>query len=124
MSSLRILHIASFALALSLWTWALLSRNPVPEVVRTEIGIDWQFIFSKLLHACGYAFLTVLGGSLTTTRQGLAIVIGGMALHGALSELGQATMDLGRHGCIRDVLIDWAGIGIGSIVLLKWKSRN
>ena len=28
-------------------------------------------------------------------------------------------MDLGRHGSIRDVLIDWAGIAIGAIILAK-----
>ena len=40
-----------------------------------------------------------------------------LILHGVLSEVGQATMDLGRHGRVRDVVIDWAGVGVGALLL-------
>jgi len=29
-------------------------------------------------------------------------------------------MAVGRHGCVRDVLIDWAGIGLGLLTLYLW----
>ena len=119
-SLLRILQIVGFEAALAIWSWALLSPNPVPETVRKEIGLDWQFVLSKLLHASGYTFLTLLGGSLARTTRGRWIIIALIAAHGAASEIGQATMDLGRHGSIRDVLIDWAGIAIGAMLLMGW----
>ena len=118
----RKLHIAAFAFALSLWTWALLDPNPVPEPIRSELDIDWQFILSKFLHGGGYAFLTVLGGTLV--KRGRWAFIAGMALHGAATEVLQATMELGRHGCIRDVLIDWAGILAGTLFLYLWPARQ
>lgn len=114
---LRTLHALAFLVAFSVWTWALLVENPVPEKLRGELGIDWEFILGKCLHGGAYAFLTVLGGLWPKSRRGQWFVIGLLAFHGMLTEILQATMELGRHGCVRDVLVDWAGIVVGIVVL-------
>lgn len=99
------------------WTWALLSPNPVPESLRKELSFDWEFLLSKSLHAGMYTFLTVLGGTLARSWVGRIVVILFMLGHGIGTEIGQAVMGLGRHGCVRDGLIDIAGVIFGSIAL-------
>jgi len=123
MSFFRFLHIAAFVILLASWTWALLSPNPVPEPIRESLGIDWQFLLSKLLHASGYTTLTVLGGTLTKPGRPRRAMVAFLALHAIGSEVAQATMDLGRHGCIRDVLIDGVGIAAG-VVMLRWRDSR
>lgn len=113
----RSLHALAFATLLLVWTWALLSPNPVPESLRKELSLDWEFVVSKALHAGMYTFLTVLGGTLARSWQGRMAVILFLVGHGVGTEIGQAVMGLGRHGCVRDGLIDIAGVAFGTIAL-------
>ena len=119
--TMHALHRTLFALALLAWTWALVSPNPVPEAVKKELPADWEFVLAKCLHAGAYAFLAVLGG--TMLRSGRWRLAGLMALHGVGTEVAQWAMHVGRHGCVRDVLIDWAGIAAG-LAALKWWNRE
>src|SRR3954469_23039826 len=107
------LPFAVFLLFFGLWTWKLLEPSPIPEAIGEEIPADLKFILSKLLHASAYAFLTVLVAWLPVRRQYFWTAVGVLALHGCLTEYLQYAMDVGRHGCVRDVLIDWAGIALG-----------
>lgn len=105
-----------FLAFLGLWTWKLLEPNPVPETVVEEIPTDLKYILAKSLHAGAYAFLTVLAAFLPIRRPFFWMVIATLAIHGAGTEIGQ-TFVTNRHGSLRDVFIDWAGIGLGLLVL-------
>ncbi len=102
----------AFAILLALWTWKLLQPYPVPESVAQELTEDDSFVLAKLLHASAYAFLTVLAALLPFRRHYFWIMVGLLALHGVGTEIGQTYVP-SRHGCIRDVLIDWGGIALG-----------
>jgi VanZ family protein len=102
----------AFLVLLGLWTWKLLEPQPVPEAVSQELGIDLQFALAKTLHAGAYAFLTVLAGLLPFRRPYFWALAAALALHGVGTEIGQTYVP-NRHGCVRDVLIDWAGIAAG-----------
>lgn len=105
-----------FAALLGLWTWKLLEPNPVPESLHEEIPTDLKFIAAKVLHAGAYAFLTVLAAYLPVRRPYFWAVVAVLAGHGAATEFGQ-TLVPNRHGTVRDVVIDWAGIGLGLLAL-------
>ena len=48
-----------FFVSLILWTIGLLV--PIPNESAEVLGGDWnKFIFAKSLHACAYAYLTIL----------------------------------------------------------------
>jgi VanZ family protein len=108
---------AVFFALLGLWTWKLLERNPVPEVVGEEIPTDLRYVVSKLAHAGAYAFFTVLAAWLPLTRRGFRWVVVLLVLHGAASEVLQHVMGWGRTGKFTDVLIDCVGIGLGLLTL-------
>src|SRR5262245_34355137 len=110
---------AVFLLLLGVWTWKLLEPSPVPERVTEEIPTDLKFIFAKILHAGAYAVLTVLAAWLPVRRPYFWLVVATLALHGVGTEIGQHAMAVGRHGCVQDVLIDWAGIGLGLLALAR-----
>lgn len=114
---------AVFVLFLGLWTYELLAENPVPESVSRVIPVEWRFWLAKGLHVAAYAFLTVLAGLLPVPRLYFWVVVGGLALHGILTEVGQ-TFVAGRHGSLRDVLLDWAGLGLGVLVWLALPARR
>lgn len=101
-----------FALVLGAWTWELLAENPVPPEISELIPNEWKFWLAKGLHVVGYAVLAVLAAVLPVPRLYFWLVIGFLALHGLATEVGQ-TFVTGRHGSVRDVLLDWAGIGLG-----------
>jgi VanZ family protein len=101
-----------FLVFLGLWTWKLLEPNPVPEVVSEHLKGDSRFFAAKALHAGAYAFLTVLAVALPLKRYWRWFFVGLLALHGVATEIGQ-TFVPGRTGSVRDVLIDWAGVGAG-----------
>lgn len=109
-------HAAVLAAFLGLWTWKLLVPNPVPESVTDELSaflpLDWKFWAAKSLHVGGYAFLTVLAVTLPVPRRWAWRLAALLALHGAGTEIGQ-TFVPGRYGCVRDVVIDCVGVGIG-----------
>ncbi len=102
-------RVALFAVVLGLWTWKLLEPNPVPP--RLALG-DWQFWAAKALHVGAYAFLAVFAATLPVARRWRWYLVGLLALHGAATEIGQ-TFVPNRSGSVRDVLIDWCGIGLG-----------
>jgi VanZ family protein len=110
-----------FVLFLALWTWKLLEPQPVPESLRGELGVDWAFFLAKTLHGGAYAFLMVLGAFAFPRHQWW--VFGFLLLHGVGSEIGQ-TFVPNRHGCVRDVLIDWAGIAGGCVVMWRATRRK
>ena len=106
------LRIVLFLLLLGLWTWKLLEPSPIPEQVDDAIPIDLKFILAKMTHAGTYAFLTVLAAFLPVRRLYFWMVVVALAVHGVGTEIGQTYVP-NRHGSARDVLIDWAGIGLG-----------
>jgi hypothetical protein len=106
----------AFLLFLALWTWKLLEPQPVPEVIRGGLGVDWAFFLAKTLHGGAYAFLMVLGAAAFPYRVWWVVAL--LAWHGVLTEFGQ-TFVPNRFGSVRDVLIDWGGIA-GGLVALRW----
>ena len=107
-----IIPITAFVILLGLWTWKLLQSRPLPEAVEGELSIDMMFWLAKSLHACAYAFLTVLAAFLPIRRTFFWAVVVTLALHGVGTEIGQTYVP-NRHGCVRDVIIDWTGIALG-----------
>jgi VanZ family protein len=110
-----------FLFFLGLWTWELLAENPVPDSVRAAIPDGWTFYLAKGLHVAAYAFLTLLAGLLPVPRWVLGLVVAGLLLHGVATEVGQ-TFTNNRQGSVRDVLLDWAGVGVGLLGLTMWWS--
>jgi hypothetical protein len=112
--------------ALLIWAWLLVKPAPFPEINRTlsSWGEFLPLLAAKALHVTVYAGLTAVG--LVATR-GRRWVMGVMAAHAVVTELGQyygnLWFDTGRGGCVRDVLIDWAGVGIGR-VMGKWVKKK
>jgi len=109
----------TFAVALAVWTWKLLEPNPVPAPIRDLLGFwDWlPFLAAKALHVSGYAFLTITG-QLAVVRRHRLTVAALLIAHGVATEIGQTYVP-NRHGCIRDVLIDAAGVAAGTLLLLR-----
>jgi VanZ family protein len=110
-----------FLTFLGLWTWKLLEPLPVPESIERQIPIDLKFWLAKSLHAGAYAFLTVLATFLPVRRPYFWLAIGVLLLHGVGTEIGQTYIP-SRHGCVRDVIIDWVGISLGLVVLWVWEA--
>lgn len=113
--SWRLLHFLLFLLFLGLWTWKLLEPNPVPEALAEQLKGDLKLIAGKGLHACAYAFLTVLAVTLPLPQYWRWYFVGLLALHGIATEIGQ-TFVPNRTGRVYDVLIDWSGIAVGVLV--------
>jgi hypothetical protein len=114
-----------FAVLLVVWSWLLVRRNEIPESFLG--GYSWFdremaiFIISKFVHLGVYAFFALFGGLLPLTTRGRVVLWVCLALHGIASEIGQmignAYFQTNRHGCIRDMLIDSAGIGLGAVAV-------
>jgi VanZ family protein len=102
----------TFIILLGLWTWKLLEPRPIPEAIEGELTVDSMFWLAKSLHACAYGFLTVLAAFLPIRRTYFWAVVVTLAMHGIGTEIGQ-TFIPSRNGCVRDVIIDWTGIGLG-----------
>jgi VanZ family protein len=115
-----IVPFAVFLIFLGLWTWKLLEPHPIPEAVDQQLSDDLKFAFAKSLHACAYAFLTVLAAFLPIQRSYFWGVVVFLALHGVGTEIAQTYIP-SRNGCVRDVIIDWVGVGLG--VLFLWGCR-
>jgi hypothetical protein len=123
----RASHLLVFLGLLAVWTYLLLKPNPVPESLLD--GVAWFdkemlfFLLSKTLHLGSYAFMAVLGGSLVPAGRRRTVILAALVLHGAATEFGQWVgnkyFETNRHGCVRDVLIDTAGIAAGAIVLRR-----
>jgi VanZ family protein len=115
------LHLGVLLVFLSLWTWKLLEPHPVPDAVVEQLG-DLKLLAAKSLHACAYAFLAVLAVSLPVPSYWRWYLAGLLAFHGVATEIGQ-TFVPGRTGSVRDVLIDWTGVGAGLLVWRKIRHR-
>lgn len=107
-----------FVAALGVWTWELLAENPVPESVHRLIPDGWHFWLAKGLHVVAYAFLTVLAATLPLERVYFWMVVSLLVLHGIATEVGQNYV-AGRTGSLRDVLLDWAGVA-GGVLVVWW----
>lgn len=118
MSRTATVAVVLFPTLLGLWTWRLLVPDPVPRAVSDEVPADWLFLASKAAHLGAYAGLTMLAAGLPIGRNGFRLVVAGLALHGAATEIGQ-TFVPNRVGSGRDVLIDWAGIGLGLLTVRR-----
>jgi hypothetical protein len=116
-----VLPFAVFLLFLGLWTWKLLEPDPVPVRVGEGISAGKKFLLSKALHLGGYAFLTVLAAALPVRRPYFRATVAVLALHGGLTEYLQHAMAVGRTGKVSDVVIDWAGVGFGLLLLRAWR---
>lgn len=102
------------------WSTALLLPVPVKpgEGLRDP---DLLFLFSKSLHVLAYAFFAGLTGWLRPAGRQRWLLIGLLAAHGAATEFLQWYFpELGRYGCVRDVLLDWLGIALGVAVTWNW----
>ncbi|HEV3440684.1 MAG TPA: VanZ family protein [Gemmata sp.] len=109
---------AVFLIFLGLWTWKLLEPHPIPETITQYLPLELKFWLAKSLHAGAYAFLTVLAAFLPIRRPYFWMVVAVLLLHGVGTEIGQTYIP-SRHGCVRDVVIDWIGIGVGLVCLWK-----
>lgn len=120
-----------FAALLVVWSWLLVKPEPVPEsLIGDGFGFDREtlhFFLAKTLHLSVYAFFALFGGLIARTPVGRRWVWTGLVAHGILSEIAQmigaAHFDTGRHGCVRDMLIDSAGIAAGAVVV-SWVRRR
>ncbi|MBA4064604.1 MAG: hypothetical protein C0501_13000 [Isosphaera sp.] len=107
-----VLPFVVFFLFLGLWTWKLLHPVPVPEEVGRAIPGHLKFAFAKGLHVGAYAFLTVLTAFLPVRRPYFWVAVLTLVVHGAGTEVGQLYVP-NRHGSVRDVVLNWAGILVG-----------
>lgn len=123
----RVAHFLVFALGLGLWTWKLLEPKPFPDELAAGLGAflpsDWKFWAAKSLHVAGYALLTLAAVTLPVPRRWKWCLAALLALHGGATEFGQ-TFVPGRHGCLRDVIIDCVGIGLGAVVWRLFHKRD
>jgi VanZ family protein len=113
------LHVAAFVFCFVCWTIALLVPVPHKEAEVVIGGADSQFWFGKTLHVCAYAFLTVLGGSITLTRTQRWFILALMSFHGFATEFFQQFVP-GRTAAWRDVGLDHIGIALGILVGWRW----
>ncbi|HSQ56764.1 MAG TPA: VanZ family protein [Gemmata sp.] len=108
----QFLPFAVFLVFLGLWTWKLLEASPVPESLTHGWSLDLKFIASKILHVSAYGFLTLLAAWLPVRRLYFWGVVGVLMLHAIGTEIGQCYVP-NRSGSVRDVCLDWFGIGLG-----------
>jgi hypothetical protein len=80
------------------------------------LGKGLYDVLAKVGHAVVYAVLTVLALTLPSAGWRRPLV-GLLLLHGIGTELAQHLMAVGRTGKVTDVLIDWAGIAAGVLLL-------
>jgi VanZ family protein len=103
-----------------LWTIGLVAPVAKIEAFRSEsiLSGDYRIVVAKILHTLAYAAWTMLTGSLLPRMGARLALLFFLMTHAALTEYIQLRWS-GRDGCLRDVLIDHAGILLG--LLLSWK---
>lgn len=117
----------AYSVLLLIWTWLLVKPQPVPESLVGGIAFfDPEMLFfllAKATHFGVYAGFAFLGGWLVRGRW----IAFALVLHGAASELGQWIgahhFDTKRHGCMRDVLIDAAGVFVGTLIARRFRPK-
>ena len=117
--SLRTRWIAWIAFT-ALWTIALVAPVGKIEAFRSDsvLSGDYRIVVAKIVHALAYASWTILTASLLPRFGGRIALLFFLMAHAAGTEYVQLRWS-GRDGCLRDVLIDHAGILLG--LLLSWK---
>jgi VanZ family protein len=117
-----LLHALVLAALFALWTWKLLEPVPIPAEVRAELDeVGLTLVAQKTLHACVYAVLAVLVGTLPVPRRWRHVLIGLLVVHGLATEIGQ-TFVPHRTGRAYDVVIDWIGIAVG-LLMIRFAAR-
>lgn len=111
-----------FAALLAVWTWKLVEPNPLPAALEQGLPGDWRFWLSKLAHAGVYALLAVVGRQGWGPR-GRQVVVLVLLLHAVGTELAQTYVP-NRHGSVRDVVIDWFGIVMGTLAECWWRRQG
>jgi VanZ family protein len=121
--SLRIRWTAWIAFTV-LWTIALTAPIGKIEAFRSEsiLSGDLRIVVAKILHAFAYASWTILTGSLFPSFGGRVAFLFFLMNHAVVTEYVQLRW-AGRDGCLRDVLIDHAGIFLGLMLSWKWWTR-
>lgn len=112
----KALHLFAFLALLALWTWKLLAPQPVPASVTGGLSAELKLVLAKTLHAGVYAILAILG--VTLSYRWKWWLVGFLMLHGMGTEIGQSFVP-NRSGKATDVLIDWAGI-VGGALVVWW----
>lgn len=117
-------HATLFAVLFGLWTWKLVSPVPVPEEISAGLErAGLSFAAAKTLHLLGYALLAGLAASLQVPRRWRLTLVWVLVAHGPATEFIQ-TFVPNRYGSVRDVLIDWAGVTLGTVVARFWNRRR
>lgn len=115
----HIVLVGGFVVVLGIWTYLLITPQPVPEKLFDHLSwFDKEmliFLLAKATHLCVYAGFAVGVGLLFRTNWCRWFVWIGLIVHGASTEATQYLLreTHHRHGCIRDVLIDATGVAIG-----------
>jgi hypothetical protein len=104
------------------WTTALLVPKPFHagnnEIVRISL-----FVFAKTVHVAAYASFTILTCWLGMSTRLLTVILGFLVFHAGLTEYLQYVMDIGREGCIRDVVINEVSILAGLAIWWRFINR-
>ncbi len=116
----HIVLVSGFVAVLGIWTYLLITPQPVPE--KLFDGVSWFdkemliFLLAKATHLCVYAGFAFGVALLFRTNWCRWFVWLGLIVHGATTETAQYLLreTHHRHGCIRDVLIDATGVAIGA----------
>jgi len=107
---------AIWLLYIAAWSLALLTPHPI-KVAQAVLPKETSFYYSKSLHVCAYAGLTVLTGWLLVSQRVRWLLLACVSLHAFATEYLQNFVPL-RTGSWRDVGLDHIGIALG--FLLTW----
>jgi VanZ family protein len=105
-----------WALLLAGWTVALLTPDPV-RLANEVLPQQVEFPAAKLLHVTAYAVLASLACVLRPLGRWRWALLAVLSLHGMGTEYGQQFVEL-RGPSVHDVLIDHAGILLGTLTTL------
>jgi hypothetical protein len=121
---LQFVIMAAVLVAFMAWTWKLLEPRPVPESLMGELHeiSDWvPFLMAKCAHLVANIFFAAMIWLLVPSRKWVVVLVGLLMLQGMGTEIAQTYIPNRTCG-LRDVLIDWAGVGLG--LLLCWRATR
>jgi VanZ family protein len=102
------------------WTTLLLLPGSDFAKMGFDLGLnDWKIFAAKVAHLLAYALFAFLSGVLRVPARFRWMPLYFAMAHGALTELLQQHVE-GRHGCLEDVALNYAGILLGLVVGWKW----
>jgi VanZ family protein len=107
-------------LCFSVWTAALLVPDPAKSVGFQDENLELKFYLAKAVHVTAYVVLTILSAWLQAPAPVRRLLFAFLFVHAAGSEFLQWLLPTGREGCVRDVLIDMVGIGLGTVLSWRW----